>query len=289
MAFSSVIVTAQEIIGATTTLHSTSLSVTWQTPNRNWYAEVEQDFYLGSAIPLLHVAVTTGNESEIELKPNCYYRGTLTQQDGTVIPDTVVFIDLCNSDIIFRGFVAENTTMYRIVPDENSVIGISMNVETTSDSINPSNDTNSQKGWGSSGSGGALRPSSLYSRNVSNDEFPSVDIYVDPTYVNQVGESDYFGRIIESLALANTIYAQSDLNQLHLAAVVLLDKEFNTSDSQGNILHRLSKLRQYTAQADSADTSLILSGGKLICAISGDGQKLVTLANYNMPLQKIEN
>jgi len=251
----------QEITSASTTINGTSLSVTWTTANQNWHAEVEQDMYLGETIPFLSIEVTTGDETEIALLPNCYYRGVLTDENGLVILDTVVYVEICNTGIPFRGFVSEATNMHHIMPDSSSITGISMQLEVTGNEINAGDDSNGNKGWGAGGSGGALTPSYLYARNMSPNKLPSLDIYIDPTFVTQVGETEYIARVFENLTVANTMYAQSDLNQIHLAAILLLDRELSPSGSQGNLLHRLEKIRKYTVQNDSADTSIVLVGG----------------------------
>lgn len=137
-----------------------------------------------------------------------------------------------------------------------------MRLEQTVNDVSGGSDSDSGEGWGKGGKGGALKPTNLVSRNASVDSFPSLDIYVDPSYrtINHIGEANYISRILQNLALANMIFTQSNLKPIHLSAIVLPDEDIGRSTSQGNILHGLERLRTYTVQTDSADSSIVYSG-----------------------------
>lgn len=240
-----------------------SITIDWDALGENWSASVEKDIYFGDYIPLIEVSVTTGDEQLIALLPNCYYRGTLSSKKGEPLPESTVFINICDNSLPFIGFVASGANMYIIEKDVASSTGIGMHVEITSDDIDGTDELNSgDNGWKEGGSGGALTPSLLYPRGNSPDKFPSIDIYVNPSYRNQVGEENYINRIMEVFAASNTIYQQSAMKQLHLSAIIRTDQNISITDSQGNILHGLEKIRKYTVLPDGSDISMVYTGGE---------------------------
>jgi hypothetical protein len=138
-----------------------------------------------------------------------------------------------------------------------------MRLEATTNNVYGADEVNTgDNGWKSGGSGGALAPSTLIPRESNPEKFPSIDVYVNPSYRLQVGEQNYIARIIETVAAANTIYTQSNMKQMHLMSIVRLDEDISEAENQGNILHGLEKIRQYTVLPDSADISMIYTGGE---------------------------
>ena len=257
------IVLAENISGVGIRTVSNEIIVNWTASGERWRAKVKKDTYFGEYVPLIEVSVTTGDENLISLLPNCYFRGSLINADGSEIVDTAVFLDFCDSSIPFVGFVAAGVDLYLIEKDDFSLSGISMNLELPNSASQGSDEVEAAgNGWKEGGSGGALTPNNIYSRGNSSETFPSLDIYVNPSFVVQVGESNYVSRITQSLAAANIIYQQSELKQIHLSAIVLADQDMSTTDSQGNLLHAMEKIRKYTVQADSSDASIVLTGGE---------------------------
>jgi hypothetical protein len=254
---------ADAIDRITSRFNADVLHLTWNALGESWHTRVTIDSYLGANIPLIEVDVTTGNETLIEYLPNCYYRGTLNTTRGDPIPLTTVFINLCENSLPFTGFVAKDSSLYRIESDSTSSTGISMIKEFTAKNIDGTDElVNGDNGWKEGGSGGVLTPTDLVSRGATPNQFPSIDVYVNPSYRSQVGEANYIGRIIETMVGANTIYAQSNMKQIHLKAIVLLNQDISITTSQGNILHGLEKIRKYTVLPDSADVSMVYSGGE---------------------------
>lgn len=239
------------------------LAITWNALEEKWTTSAIKDSYFGDYVPLIEVSVTTGDEQLIALLPNCYYRGVLTNQRGVPVPDSTVFLNTCDNAVPFLGFVASGDNMYLIEKDVESSTGISMRLEQTSDDISGYDEFNTgDNGWKEGGSGGALTPSSLYPRENNPDNFPSIDIYVDPSFRTQVGEENYINRIMETFAASNTMYQQSAMKQLHLSAIIRVDQDISVTSSQGNILHGLEKIRKYTVLPDSADISMVYTGGE---------------------------
>ncbi|WP_455220823.1 M12 family metallo-peptidase [Kaarinaea lacus] len=254
---------AEEIYQVTILPSGDELNVSWRSFGDRWTASVVKDPYLGGDITLIKVNVTTGDEELITLLPNCYYRGVLTNVKGKTIDDTVVFLNVCDNALPFTGFVSRNTELYVIERDALSPTGITMRLESTTNGVNAQDDLNTDSnGWKDGGSGGTLTPLKLVPREMSSDKFPSMDIYVNPSYVSQVGEQFYISRIIETLAGANIIYAQSGLKQIHLAAILLLDQDISEAENAGNVLHGVEKIRKYTVLPDGADISMVYSGGE---------------------------
>lgn len=242
---------------------STELDVTWNALGETWKATVVKDNYFGDYIPLIEVSVTTGDEYLVSLLPNCHYRGVLTNIKGESIADSTVYLNICDNNVPFAGFVARGENMYLIEKDVTSQLGIGMRIEQTKNDVDGSDEISSgDNGWKEGGSGGALTPTSLYPRGNNPSKFPSVDVYVNPSYRAQVGEDNYIDRILETFAAANTIYKQSSMKQLYLSAIIRTNQDISTTDSQGNILHGLEKIRKYTVLPDSADTSLVYTGGE---------------------------
>lgn len=237
------------------------LQAAWHAGGRQWRADARLDAWLPASIPLLQVDVRSGDETLLAMLPNCYYRGSLTGKGGKVIADSFVHLNLCDNAIPFSGYVSVGSDMYLIVADPASSTGIAMRLEQTSDQQNDADDSIAgDAGWGPGGSGGHLDPVRLYSRGQSPQRFPSLDIYVEPAYIDAVGADHYISRIIASLAVANTIYGLSGLRQLQLAAIIRTSENLGFSDSESAVLMGLEKIRHYTVQADSADAAVVFAG-----------------------------
>lgn len=237
-------------------------TVAWSALGNTWTAHVTKDTYFGEYIPLVNVSVATGDERLISLLPNCYFRGTLVNYSGNPIAGSNVFLNFCDNTIPFIGYVASGKNMYLIEKDAASGTGISMRLEETVTTIAGTDESNTRgNGWKDGGSGGELTPGNLYPRGNTPAKFPSVDIYVNPLYRVQVGEENYINRIMENFAASNTIYIQSAMRPLHLSAIILADQDISATDSQGNLLHGLEKIRKYTVLPDGADLSVVLTGG----------------------------
>jgi hypothetical protein len=252
--------TVDEIYPISITQSGQDIEATWNAFNKTWYAALKRDNYLGEGIPLLKVNVRTGNEELIKVISNEYFRGTLTDSDGIELIGTTVYMDRSDNTVPFTGFVSIGSDLYIVETDMSSQAGIRMRLEKTENDVDGTDDTNGNSGWHEGGSGGALSPTDLYPREMTMVQFPALDIYVDPSYVQKVGEDKYIGRIIENLAVANTIYQQSKIKQIHLATIILTDENISRTDSQGNIIHGLEKLRKYTVQPDGADSAMVYSG-----------------------------
>ncbi len=256
------IIQANEVSNIQLNSPADGLSVTWNALGDTWKANVTKDVFFGEYIPLVEVSITTGDEQLISLLPNCYYRGILVSKNGSPKADSTVYLNLCDNTAPFTGFVAWGNNMYLIEKDASSATGISMRLEETAASIPGTDEVESgDNGWKVGGSGGALTPASLYPRGNDPEKFPSVDIYVNPSFRAQVGEQNYVHRIMETFVAANTIYLQSAMNPLRLSAIIRTDEDISMTDSQSNILHGLEKLRKYTVLPDGADIAVIYTGG----------------------------
>lgn len=239
------------------------IAASWYSLGQKWTVSADKDSYLGTNIPLIEVNVRTGDEELVVLLPNCYFRGVLTNNKGDALPNTTVFLDTCDNNVPFTGFIAKDNKMYKVIADPASATGVTMDLEVTANYIDGRDEVNTgDNGWKVGGSGGALTPSSLVPRGSSHEKFPSIDIYVNPSYRLQVGEQNYIPRIIETMAAANTIYAQSSMKQMNLIAIVRLNEDISEAENQGNILHGLEKIRKYTVLPDSADISMVYTGGE---------------------------
>jgi hypothetical protein len=99
------------------------------------------------------------------------------------------------------------------------------------------------------------------SRRGDKSLFPSLEIIVEPSYITAVGGEDKaIDRIMENLALANMIYERSLIKPINLIAILVLDEDITTSDSQGNILGAVEKLRKQNIQANSGDVYMFITG-----------------------------
>lgn len=253
---------ASEITDIKIVSKNNTLKVNWQAHGQHWKADVEKINYLvDNQIQIINVSVKTGNEERSTTLGNVYYRGTLTDNAGDGIPNTTVYLDLSENALPFTGFVANDSGMYIIEADTSTSAGIRMRLEQTANDVSGgSGDPDSGNGWKKGGKGGALKPTKLVSRNTIVDDFPSLDIYVDPSYITNIGEANYVSRVLQNLALANTIFAQSNINEIRLTAIVLPNEDIARSSSQGSVLHGVERLRKYTVQKDSADISMVYSG-----------------------------
>jgi hypothetical protein len=240
-----------------------TVKISWKVSDQWWYAIADKDSYMGDDIPLISVSLATGNEEFIQSLDNCYFRGTLADQDFNPLENTNAYIDLCNDndEVPFTGFVSNLNYVYTITVQPDSDTGISMQID------NPDQDLIGDDSVKNTGPKGANNdkspPEQLYPRNAHADLFPSLEILVEPNYVAKVGQDAYLSRIHENLAFANFIYQQSGLKQLNLIAITLLDENIVTTGSTGNIRHEIQNLRRHTAQADSADMTLLFVGADI--------------------------
>jgi hypothetical protein len=239
----------------------TTVNITWEVFGQTWYAVATKDSYMGEDIPLIHVSLATGNEEFIRPLENCYYRGTLADQDFNPMENSNAYINLCSADVPFTGFVSDLNNVYTITAQPASKTGISMQID------DPNQDLIGDDSAKITGPKGANNdkspPERLYPRNASPGLFPSLEILVEPNYVNKVGSDAYLARIRENLAFANFIYQQSGLKQLNLIAITLLDENIVTTGSTGNIRHELQNLRRRTVQAESADMTVLFVGADI--------------------------
>lgn len=235
------------------------LDISWIAFGQKWQASINKDIYFGDEIPIINLSVNSGNETLNRTVKNRFYRGALLDPNGQPVPDSTIFIDRTDVSIPFTGFVAVGPSMYLIERDDTVVSGVKMRLESTGNSTGTDEVDSDNNGWGQGGSGGALKPDSLYSRGRKEGQFPTLDIYVNPNYIQTVA-GNYLSRVFASLAVANTMYAQSELNQIHLLAIILPDDNLGRTDSQGNIIHSIEKIRKYTVTSQSADGSIVYSG-----------------------------
>jgi len=231
------------------------LEISWSALGKNWDVTVTKATYLADNTPIISVEVDTGNESLLENIFNCYYTGT---QTGSSDVHTTVYVKRCEGDATFTGFVASSD------PVDGDVLygidGATMSLLETGDTGGSVDDT----GGGDNGKrtkGASNDDPILYeARRGDATLFPSLEVIVEPSYINAVGTDNYIDRIMENLALANMIYERSLIKPIKLIAILVLDKDITTSDSQGNILGAVEKLRKHNIQANSGDISMFLTG-----------------------------
>ncbi len=223
---------------------------------KNWNVQVERDSFLGDDIPLISVSVMTGEETQIGVQNNCYFR---TVTDGNYI-STVAFIKHCSADIWdIKGFIADSEFIYIIEADESTPTGLSVHISEpgTPNEFKPDNETNN--GWKKGGSGGNEISTQLIPRR-SGAAFPSLEVYADPDFVAETGEENYVDRILEQLAFTNFAYAQSGINQVNLIAITRTDAEVGRNESALNLLKNFRRLRNRTMQVNSADIAGLVTG-----------------------------
>ena len=79
-----------------------SVQVKWEALGQTCYAVADVDPYMGENIPLLRVSLDTGNEDFVEDMQNCYYRGTMANENFSAIANTNSYFDFCNKDVPYR-------------------------------------------------------------------------------------------------------------------------------------------------------------------------------------------
>lgn len=237
-------------------------AVSWLVDDMPWYANVKKDKYFGSdIIPIISVDITTGNEAFVPAARNCYYRGTLTDSVGTPITKTYAFMNMCQDDPhYFTGFVSDQYNVYTIEEDPDSPGHLIMQIDDPTIPLTTPNESNAGN---NGGKGKVLTPDKLEPRNSTVENFPSVEILVEPTFVSTFGDPGYIHRIASTVAFANFIYEQSGMKQMTLISINLLSDVLNQNGGIGGIRHQLQNLRRSTVQADSGDVSILMVGGDI--------------------------
>ena len=233
------------------------LHVSWDAFGVRWRAVVSKDSYLGDEIPIVDVAVASGNERLNHMAPNCYYRGSLADDSFTAIPDTFAYFNLCDASIPFTGFVSNEHSVYSIAQSDSSTLGIDMTIDNQNQPVIYEGISPHQ------GEPNTSIPDGLYTRRGEPTLFPSIEFAVEPAYVAKFGEDAYLHRIIESLAFANFIYDLSGIEQLSLIAISLLDENLIWSGGSGSVRSNIHNLRRRTAQSTSADMLFVYLGSNV--------------------------
>ena len=236
--------------------------VSWTANNMSWYAVVNIDPYFGEAIPIINVDLETGNETLQGEITNCYYRGTLSDASWTNMDNTQAYINLCHGPGLFTGFVSDVSGVYTIEKDPNDSAKLIMELDNPMTPLTTPNETNTGNNGGN-GSGQLLKPDTQIPRNSTPDKFPSIEIVVEPSFVNTFGNPGFIHRIASTLAFANFIYEQSGLNQIHLISINVLNGELNQNGGQGGVRHQMLNLRRSTVQEGSGDVSILMVGGDI--------------------------
>jgi len=235
-----------------------SLRIIWDAFGERWYASVTRDSYLGNEIAVIDVAIGSAAEQlNRYVSADCYYRGTLTDAESNPLPDTHAYFNLCDSTIPFVGFVSNRFNVFTIARTPGSPTRLDMLIDNQNqavvyEGISPFQgepNLNIQKG--------------LFPRTAATELFPRIEIAVEPAYVQKFGEDAYLDRIIESLAFANFIYAQSGMKQLTLAAILLLDQNVIWSGGSGSVRSNIHNLRWRLAQETSADMLMVYLGSNV--------------------------
>ncbi|MDX2505950.1 MAG: zinc-dependent metalloprotease family protein [Gammaproteobacteria bacterium] len=237
--------------------------ISWLAGGVHWYVIVEKDGYFGTSIPIINIAVETGNEVLQQEATNCYYRGTMASSTWQPIANSHAFINMCHSNPqVFTGFISGNSQL-RVIEEDPSAVGqLVMLDDNPFLEQNSPNDTKAGNNGGS-GFGAIPKPDSQVLRKSTADKFPSVEIVVEPSFVETFGTPGYIHRIASTLAFANFVYQQSGINQIHLISINLLDEALNKNGSTGGISHQLQKLRRSTIQLGSGDVSILMVGGDI--------------------------
>jgi len=234
--------------------------ITWMADGQSWYAVVTKDGNLGGAsIPVISVDVPTGNESSLPAAPNCYYKGSLADSSFTAIPRTHAFINLCgNNAQFFTGFVSDLTSVYTI---EGTPGNLTMSRD---DPTLPLTTPNESKAGNNGGDGKLLTPDNLVARNnIPVDNFPSVEIMVEPSFIDIYGNPGYIHRIASTIAFSNFIYEQSGMKPITLISINRLSENLNKNGGIGAIRHQMQNLRRSTVQENSGDVSVLMVGGDI--------------------------
>ena len=234
--------------------------ISWMADGQSWYAVVTQDSNLGGAsIPVISVDVPTGNETSLPAVPNCYYKGSLADSSFTAIPQTHAFINLCDNNAqFFTGFVSDVTGVYTIEGSPGNL------VMSRDDPTLPLTTPNETKADNNGGKGKVLTPDNLVVRNNNPvDNFPSVEIMVEPSFIDTYGSPGYIHRIVSSVAFSNFIYEQSGMKPITLVSVNRLSEDLNRNGGIGAIRHQMQNLRRSTVQENSGDVSILMVGGDI--------------------------
>jgi hypothetical protein len=237
--------------------------VSWMADGMQWYTSVELDPYFGNTIPIISIDIETGNEVLLEeITNDCYYRGTLATPDPDWEPvaQTHAFINLCHSDLPFTGFISDVNGVYTIEEDPNAPGHLIMQIDDPTTPLTTPNETNSGN---NGGYGKLLEPDVQVARNSTPDKFPSVEIFVEPSFIETFGTPGYIHRIVSTIAFSNFIYGQSGMKQTHLISIDILNGTLNHNGGIGAIKHQLQNLRRSMAQSGSGDVSVLMVGGDI--------------------------
>ncbi|MFV2055272.1 MAG: zinc-dependent metalloprotease family protein [Thiohalomonadales bacterium] len=233
--------------------------VSWMADGVPWYTVIEKDPYFGDTIPLINIDLDTSNEIAQPDIENCYYRGTLSNADWSPIAKTHAFINLCHTDILFSGFVSDSSEVYIIEENPNASGQLLMLTDNLSAPQPTANDTQKSNNGGN-GTGNIPKPTDQIPRKSTPNMFPSVEIMVEPSFVEKFGNPGYIHRIASTLAFVNFIYQQSGMKQISLISINILSDNLNKNGGIGGIQHQLKNLRRSTVQASSGDVSILMVG-----------------------------
>jgi len=238
--------------------------VSWMASGVQWNSVVALDPYYGESIPVISVDLETGNEAKILQQgfTNCFYRGKLADSDWQPINQTQAFINLCDSVLPFTGFVSDSSGVYIIEEDPNNPGQLEMKVDDPTTPLTTPNETNVGNNGGN-GSGNLTIPDIQVARTGTPAKFPSVEIVVEPKFVETFGYPGYIYRIAGTLAFANFIYEQSGIKPIHLISIDVLNGTLNHNGGIGAIRHQMLNLRRSTVQEGSGDVSVLMVGGDI--------------------------
>ena len=217
--------------------------ISWTADGMSWYAKVAKDNNLGGAtIPIISVDVPTGNESSLPAATNCYYKGSLADSSFTAIPQTRAFINLCDNNAqSFTGFVSDLTSVYTI---DGTAGNLLMSRDDPTLPLTTPNETNADN---NGGKGKVLTPANLEPRtNDPVNNFPSVEIMVEPSFIDIYGSPGYIHRIASTIAFSNFIYEQSGMKPITLVSINRLSEDLNKNGGIGAIRHQMQNLRRST-------------------------------------------
>ena len=254
------LVIASEVTGIS--IDQANGRVSWVADGMAWNASVQLDSYFGESIPIIDVDLATGNDTAERESSNCYYRGTLADANWGSIANTHAFINLCHGADLFTGFVSNELGVYVIEKDPSDPSTVVMERDDPMTPLTTPNETNTGNNGGN-GSGQLLKPDFQYARSGSPDKFPSVEIFVEPSFVNMFGDPGFIHRIATTLAFVNFFYQQSGLKQIHLISINVLNDELNRNGGQGAVRHQMYNLRRSTVQEGSGDASVLMVGGDI--------------------------
>ena len=237
--------------------------VSWMADGAQWYAVVELDNHFGESIPVINIDLETGNEEIQDEITNCYYRGKLSSATWVAIEQTQAFVNLCYaSPDYFTGFISNDMGVYTIEEDPNNTGQLIMQIDNPTIPLTTANDTNAGNNGGN-GNGKLLKPDVQETRYSTPEKFPSVEIIVEPSFVETFGNPGYIHRIASTLAFTNFVYEQSGLNQIHLISINVINGTLNNNGGQGSVRHQLEILRRSTVQEGSGDVSVLMVGGDI--------------------------